>query len=701
MNARDFVQVFACMNALIAATYLLQRGLRAASERAGIRIGFRSWIVSSQMLVAVSVALPPLLRCLPRDRGPEIPWSEFRPPSEGMETGAALGKTAWKPKKPLLAAKPPVEDAALSPFERLVRWMDSGQADGFSRLLVAIWALGAGFFLFRFAREYRKLARLLSSAHPLRRVGKTAIVVSEAVGVPFSARLKGIRWVAIPARMVLVPGDFRLAIRHELQHHRRGDTAWAMAIDFMLCFFFPNPMLRLWKKEIDELQEFSCDEALLGRKGISSHDYGSCLLRVAETALRFRETHIGTLCMAATPRNPVYFKSFLGRRIEMFRVAKDFRPRRWVGATVGVLAVSTAVTLAFGAERAIRAGKDRNVNPGSVVVDRSIQAIAEKALKEALKSERARAGFAIVADPRSGKILAVANQDPKRSGYWALSEMLEPASFMKSIVAAQAIDEGLTTPEEKHSCENGTYVYRGKTFHDWNAKGWDKLSTEDTVGLSSDICAMKIGEKVGDEGLEKMLVRFGFGPEGSAKEFPQAKSGVLPLSRGRPAGVVPAVSAGYSFITTPLELVQAYGAIANGGELLKPKSADADDRPDVLRRVVSAESAEKMKEILRQVVLKGTGKGKASSDRYSTAGKTATSYIPDLTKWDLMEGKKKGNFAGFIGFAPVKDPRVEVYVGILDPNDGTGAHGSTHAAPVFRRIAEDVLDHLKVPSDKL
>jgi len=109
---------------------------------------------------------------------------------------------------------------------------------------------------------------------------------------------------------------------------------------------------------------------------------------------------------------------------------------------------------------------------------------------------------------------------------------------------------------------------------------------------------------------------------------------------------------------------------------------------------MSPENAEKMKEILRQVVIKGTGKGHASSDLYSTAGKTATSYIPDLTKWELVEGKKKGNFAGFIGFAPVTNPKVEVYVGVRDPQQDKkgGAHGSTDAAPVFKRIVEDVLN---------
>ncbi len=122
---------------------------------------------------------------------------------------------------------------------------------------------------------------------------------------------------------------------------------------------------------------------------------------------------------------------------------------------------------------------------------------------------------------------------------------------------------------------------------------------------------------------------------------------------------------------------------------------------DQKNKIFKDSLTEKTKEILRQVVLKGTGKGRASSDIYSTAGKTATSYIPDLKQWNLVEGKKKGNFAGFIGFAPVKNPRVEVYVGIIDfKGDENGAHGSAHAGPVFKRIVEEVLQSMKVAPDK-
>jgi hypothetical protein len=497
--------------------------------------------------------------------------------------------------------------------------------------------------------------------------------------------------------------DFRLAVRHEIQHHRQGDTSWAVLIEFLVCFFFPNPAIYIWKREITEFQEFSCDEALIGRKDISSHDYGSCLVRVAEAALGVRQMYAGTTCMAADSRNPNYFKSFLRRRVEMFTNHKKPPVHRLAGILVGTLATVFTIALAVSAEQSMRSNDQPIVNPGSISVDPAIQEIADKALGDAIKNENAKSGFAIVADPNTGRVLAVANIDTtgQRLGRWALSQRFEPASLTKPLVAAQALEMGLTTPQENHSCENGSYSYGGRTYHDWKTTGWDHLSTEDTIAFSGDICSIKIGEKVGIAGLQKMLINFGFGSEGSAKSFPEARPGVLPFTeRATYPDFIPAVSDGYGFQVTSIEVVQAYGAIANGGNLMTPEFA-AVTQGQVVRRVLSLEKSQEMKAILEQVVLKGTAKGHANSELYSTAGKTATAYTPDLTQWDLVEGKKKGNFAGFIGFAPVKEPRVEVFVGIRDPHtDQKPASGGTDAAPVFKQITESVLKYMNVAPDK-
>lgn len=388
----------------------------------------------------------------------------------------------------------------------------------------------------------------------------------------------------------------------------------------------------------------------------------------------------------------------------MFERYKVPHAGKWVSALL--VAGSMAGTLAFALDSEQAARRSQlGANAGISDSHPAIQAIADRVLAEAVKAQGAKGGFAIVAEPASGRVLAVAEVDPtgKRPAGWALTQAHEPASLLKGLVAAQAIEAGLTTPEARHPCESGSYRFGNRVYHDWKAGGWRQLTTAETVAVSSDICAMKIAEKLGPEGLRRMLVDFGFGPGGSAKSFPGARPGTLPAS-GTVHGheLVPAVSAGFGFQATPLELVQAYGAIANGGVLLEPRSALDETGPRTVRRVLSPENAGKAKGILRQVVLKGTAKGISANELYPSAGKTATSYIPDLTQWDLVEGTRKGNFAGFIGFAPVNEPRIEVYVGILDPRseDHSGAHGAQHAAPVFRRIVDEVLRHLNVPKDR-
>lgn len=376
---------------------------------------------------------------------------------------------------------------------------------------------------------------------------------------------------------------------------------------------------------------------------------------------------------------------------------------KWASIGLGVGIVMVTITAAFGMEKAGREGIAPKVNEGTLVVNESIQKIAEKILVDAIKSQKASEGFAVVADPLTGRILAVANVDArkKKQGFWSLAQRFEPASIAKTLIVAEAIEDGTTTPREQHFCENGRYKFAGKTYHDWRETGYGYLSTTQTIARSSDICTVKIAEKLGEDRIRKMLKNFGFGPEGTASAFPGSVAGELPSANSEL--LIPEVSYGQGFTVTPIEMIQAYGAIANGGNLLAPIAANApDSERKVIRRVLSEENAEKMKAILREVVLTGTGRSKAVSQHYTTAGKTATSFAPDLSELDWMGGKNKSNVGGFIGFAPVDNPRVEIYVSIRDSHtDDTGAHGATHAAPIFLNIAESVLKEMNVAPDKM
>lgn len=690
MSSSDLLKIYGCMNGLLIVGYLIF----SISKKLGIKfnhqIGFRPSILVAQFPIAVSVIAPVTFHQLPQKTFPQIEWGEFVSIPEGKVKASSL--RVKKVKQPA-SVKDAVQQPVEAEFTSLL-WNNK------ITLLPVLLLFGFCFMLSRFVWNVWRINKLISNSVVIRKLGKVCVALSSSISIPFSVQLLQNRWVVLPESLLERSLDFKIALKHELQHHRQHDTWWAFVMELIICFFFPNPAVYLWKKEIIELQEFSCDESLIGQKGISSHDYGSCLLRVAEAALGNRQMYVGTTCMAAISKDPNNNKSFLRRRIEMFTSQERPRRYRWAGALVGTTAVTLTLAAAFGAEQSIRSKVQNEPNPGSVIVDPDIQSIAEKALAEAIKSQNAKGGFAIVADPTSGKILAVANIDTagKKTGYWSLSQALEPASHAKVIVAAQAIESGLTGPQDYHSCENGTYKFGNDFFHDWKSGGWERLTTEGTIMVSSDICSIKIGELVGAEALQKMLVQFGFGPGGTAESFPAAMPGLLPGKTGK-AKMIPKITAGFGFKSTPIEMVQAYGAIANGGKLLKPQLANSSGGAEVIRQVMTKENAETVKEILRQVVLKGTGKP-AQSHLYSMAGKTATSYIPDLRKWELVEGREKGNYAAFIGFAPVKEPRIEVYVGIQDPNtDGTGAHGGAHAAPVFKRIVEDVLKHMNVSVD--
>lgn len=566
---------------------------------------------------------------------------------------------------------------------------------------IAFFAFILGIFLclaYKFISLFR-VQRLLNDSVLVKKTGKVRIVSSASISVPLSALFGFTAWIVVPEVLFSHFTNYKIAVKHEIQHHRQRDTVWALLIELVTPFFFLNPFIYSWKRKISEVQEFSCDEALIGRK-ISSYEYGSCLVRVAETALGNCRALAGTAGMAAGSENPLYFKSFLRRRIEMLVEHSTKRPYRWLAATVGTLSVIFTVTIALGAEQLLDTKEIGAINPGEAIVDLEIQKIADTALEGALKRSNASLGFVVVSDPSTGRLLAVANKDlmefkGRRTKHWALSLKVPPASISKALVAAAAIEKGVTTEEELHNCENSHYSYGGKVFKDW--KAFAQLSTADTVVHSSNVCGIKIAQKLGAKNLGAAFKAFGFGPGGTAEDFPEARSGDVPPKPGsNDALYIASYSTGNNGVyVSPIEMVQAFGAIANGGNLLKPQSASTSPKPEVIRRVLSERTARKMREILAGVLTYGTAKN-SPSQFYHLAGKTATGYSHTHPSHDLLGGDS--NMASFVGFGPVEDPRVVVYVAIENPRDEYGVQGSRHAAPVFRDVAEKVLQHLGVPT---
>lgn len=349
--------------------------------------------------------------------------------------------------------------------------------------------------------------------------------------------------------------------------------------------------------------------------------------------------------------------------------------------------------------------------PGKNVVltlDEKIQYIAEKALAEEVAAAHAAGGVAVVQNPYTGEILALANQptfDPNNVNASPPAARLdrgigwiyEPGSTFKLIPISAALEEKLTTPGEMIDCQGGKIVLAGHTIHD--DKPHYVLSVTDMLAESSDVGAIKMGLRLGDERLYRYIKAFGIGSK-TGIELPGEERGLLaPPSRW--SGIsIGEMSIGQEAGVTPLQMVTMYSALANGGILFEPHiihdiyqgSQHEELPPAAGHRVLSEHTADTIRKMLEVVVERGTGKA-ARLDGYSAAGKTGTAQ-----KIDANGTYARGLHIGsFIGFAPATHPAVTILVVIDSP---VGAYyGADVAAPVFRSIAEQTLGYLNVPQD--
>lgn len=349
--------------------------------------------------------------------------------------------------------------------------------------------------------------------------------------------------------------------------------------------------------------------------------------------------------------------------------------------------------------------------PGKNVVltlDENIQYITEKALSEAMEKWKAAWGVVIVQNPNTGQILALASQPtfnpndfPQSRPYSrtdrAVGIIYEPGSTFKLVTLSGAIQEGLAHPQDVINCQMGQIVLAGHVIHDHERFG--DITVEQVLVHSSDVGAIKLGLRLGPDRLYHYIRDFGFGSK-TGIHLPDEVQGIVrPPSRW--SGIsIGEMSMGQEVGVTPLQLVTAYSAIANGGMLLQPRivrdvfrGKTHDPLPPVPgRRVVSERTATTMRQMLAEVVRSGTGRS-AQLVGYSAAGKTGTAQEIDAS------GRYSHSHyvASFVGFAPVSKPAVTILVVINSP---VGAiYGAEVAAPVFRSIAQQTLGYLNIPQD--
>ena len=347
----------------------------------------------------------------------------------------------------------------------------------------------------------------------------------------------------------------------------------------------------------------------------------------------------------------------------------------------------------------------------TLTIDEVIQYIAEKELEQAVDHSRAKSGTIIVLEPQSGAILAMAVSprfDPNAvaaltADRWrnrALTDTYEPGSTMKVVVAAAALEERVMMPGSMLFGENGRMTVASTTIHDHEKLGC--MTFAEMIQKSSNIGAAKTGMLLGESRLYRYLQAFGFGQRTDV-DLPGEVAGLLksPHEWGRRS--LASISMGQEVGVTPLQMVSAVAAIANDGVLMKPYvvSGMRDQKgqlvketfPHVKRRVVSPATARTLTTILEGVVTSGTGT-KAAIPGFRVAGKTGTAQKVDPRTGAYSSALSVGSFVGFV---PADSPRLAMIV-VIDEPQGE-AWGGVVAAPVFRRVGEQVLTYLGVSRD--
>ena len=386
---------------------------------------------------------------------------------------------------------------------------------------------------------------------------------------------------------------------------------------------------------------------------------------------------------------------------------------------------------AVDAKRHVRGSVESEPMPGENLVlsiDANIQHIAERALDEQMEKMKAQHGTVVVQDPNTGQVLALAisprfNPNDKRHmdasvlKNLAVSDIYEPGSTFKLVAYSAAIDAAGVEPTDIVDCQGGAMTMYGRTLHDDRSDHFGRVTVQYALEHSSDVGAAKMALKLGPDKFYQYIRGFGFGDR-SGIELPGETRGLLRPPRKWGSTSILSLAIGQEVGVTPVQLVTMVSAIANGGVYMPPhvllRSTDemkGDPRlkpvaihpqnqlpaqlPDGAHRVLKELTAAKMRAMMEATVVEGTGKN-AQLNGYSAAGKTGTAQKVDPVTHTYSHTKLVASFAGF---APVSSPAVSIAVVIDTPTVGT-RYGAETSAPVFRQVAQQVLEYLGVPHDR-
>jgi len=346
-----------------------------------------------------------------------------------------------------------------------------------------------------------------------------------------------------------------------------------------------------------------------------------------------------------------------------------------------------------------------------LTIDNRIQYLVESNLKEAVEARGAKGGIAIVMNPKTGEILALANEtgfNPNNiSGLlpdvWrnrAVTDVFDPGSTFKPFLIAAALEEKKVREDEKIFCEDGSFTVANRVFREAGRKRHGYLSVSDILKFSSNIGSVKIAQKLGKEKYYEYIQDFGFGVR-TGIELPGESPGIVRSPENWTKVDTASIAFGHGISVTAIQLIAAMSAIANDGVLMKPYIVkgltDKNNNPikmqtpEAVRQVVSPQTAKRMSKMLTEVVAAGDGTGRnAFIENVAVAGKTGTAQKYDIVQKAYSSDKVR---TSFMGYFPVDNPQVAILVILDEPQ--TDKWGGVAAAPLFKKIGEQILNRFE------
>ena len=341
----------------------------------------------------------------------------------------------------------------------------------------------------------------------------------------------------------------------------------------------------------------------------------------------------------------------------------------------------------------------------TLTIDNRIQAQAESVLRRTIDQWHAKAASAVVLDPHTGGVLAMAvergydaNRFPivpkDRQRNRTVTDTYEPGSTFKIVTVSAVLSEGLVTPQTAFTLPYEIHV-ADRVIKDAHPRGTERLTVDQILSFSSNVGTITLAEKLGSQKLSEWISRFGFGHK-TGIDYPGETQGIVPALDQWSGSTIGTLPIGHGIAITPLQMAAAYGTVANDGVWLQPHLVDrigSKGRPAVVaRRILTRRVAHQVRKMMEDVVIEGTGQ-EAQLPGYTVAGKTGTAAKPDPSG-----GYSNTKYvASFVGMVPATNPRVVILVTVDEP--AAAIWGGVVAAPAFQQIAGFDLQYLEIPPD--